>query len=777
MKRKLVLSIFLFSYGFSALVVQTLVLREYMVQFFGSELSVALVFFAWFLGISVGASAFILFHRSEKISNFIVLAFAFVLLFSGLFLSSFARAILKLPVGELVPTVKLVVAALVFVLPCGAGVGLSFPVIAKIISKYKLFKNSTSLWSAVFGVEALGSLCAGIFFPFVLVQRFDPLIIALLTMIFAFFSLGLFASMIRGKKFGAPLFLVFACLIAAVILWGKSAVDNLRGYLYERMYPSQDVVAKVETPYKRIELVKSLGQFNLFADGQFLTAFPDARRHALFSHLLLCLHPNPKKVLFLGGGVEGVAQHALLHPIEKLDAVMLDRREAELIEGHLNQVGFGLSDDKRFELDIDDYVLYVKDALKNRASYDIAIVFGSSPSTASSNRLYTLEFLKILSGTLSDDGVVVLPILSGENYAGALISLTIASITKTLLNAGFVEVALIPKDSLLIVASKRAGVVPSSDEELINRYKERGVADPDFLPEALFGTMPEERTAAIVSQIEPFMRIAKENSDYNPIAYLFQLLFLDKISGGSLAGFFGFSKIPVKPALVGDNFKLTFSHADVTIERTRKNYLPFVVVFLIFVGVYILFSKKADKLGKGAVLYAISTTGLCGMSFEIITLYLYQALFGILYQNVSLLIASYMLGLTLGALMFKIVDIARFKIFILLEVAIALTVLSLMWWRYLQPSALGFIAMLTIFGALGGSQLALGGTLLQERYGVSGSASRIEAIDHLGAMTGSLLTGIFLVPILGIFYAALILVFLKATSALAVAAVGSTYRG
>lgn len=776
MKKRIVLYTLLFSYGFSALIVQTLLLREYIVQFLGSELSVALVFFAWFLGIAVGATAFNFFDRIN-ISNFTTLIFAFIFLFLGLFLSSFARIILKLPVGELVPTVKMIVAALIFVFPSGVGVGMSFPAIANIISNNEIFEKSLSLWSAIFGVEALGSLCAGMLFTFVLVQRLDPLAIAFLTMIFIFFALGLFACEVKLKKLGAPLFLVFALLIAAFILWGKSAFNILRSYLYERIYPAQEVVARVETPYKRLELVKNLGQFNLFADGQILTSFPDERRHALYSHLLLCLHPNPKRVLFLGGGIEGVVQHALLHPVKRLDVVMLDRREFELMGDYLSRAGLGLPDDDRFKLEIDDYVLYVKEALKNRTKYDLAIVFGSSPSNASSNRSYTVEFLKILYSALSEDGVVVLPILGGENYAGALISLTVASITKTLLIAGFAEVSLIPKETLLIVASKKAGVMPSSDEELINRYKNRGVNDPDFLPEALFGTMPKERIATIIRQVEPFMAVAKENSDSHPIAYLFQLLLLDKISGGSLSKFFGFSNILVKPALLNDGFKLKFKQADIVHKKMKKSYLPFAIGFVLAAGVFILFYKKADKLNKGAVLYGIFTTGLCGMSFEILTLYLYQARFGILYQNVSLLVASYMFGLTIGAFVFKIINVAKFKIFLLLEGVIVLTLLSPIGWRYFQSSSPWFFAMLAIFGVLGGFQLALGGALLQERYGVSGSASRIEAIDHLGAMTGSLTTGVFLVPILGIFYAIFILAFLKLTSALAIFAVSSRYRG
>ena len=777
MKKRLVTSLFLFAYGFSALVVQTLILREYIVQFWGSELSVSLVFFAWFSGVALGAIVFNFFRRQDEGSDFAILAFAFLLLFAGVFLSSFARVILQLPVGELAPTVKLVVAALIFVFPSGAGVGLSFPAIAKIVDKSNFVANSSSLWSALFGVEALGSLCAGILFPLVLLHLFDPMVIAALAMLFTFFCLGLFISVTKERKWGALLSLVFIISIVALALLGKSAANNLRSYIYRQVYPDQNVVAYVETPYKRLELVEKFGQFNLYADGQYSTFFPDPRHHALLANMFLCLHPNPKKILFLGGGIEGIAQIALLQPINSLEVVMLDRREVELIENYSGQASYVLRQDEKFKLSVNDYVPYVQKAAKNRTRYDLVVVFSSSPTTASSNRLYTKEFFKMLGGALSEDGVVALPILGGENYAGALTALTAASIIKTLLDSDFSEVTIIPGETLYLVASKKIGVVPRSEEELIKRYKKRGVSTLDFSPEVFVGVMPKERTAALINQIKPFMRIAKDNTDYSPIAYLFQLLFLDKVAGGNLASLIGLSKIPVKPALLEGSYKLTFDASDLAINKKKKNILPFIAAAILLICVYVLFSKKAEALKSSAVLFGIATTGLCGISFEIITLYLYQARFGVLYQNVSLLVASYMLGLTLGAFIYRIIDIAKLRSFLIIEFITALVATSPVWWRYYPPSAFGFLFALVIFGLLGGFQLALGGSILQTRYEVAGAASRVEALDHAGAMLGALVTGLFVVPILGIFWAALILALLKATSMLAVGAVYSRYRG
>jgi len=777
MKRRFAFFAFLFAYGFSALMVQTLILREYMVQFWGSELSVSLVFFAWFLGIAIGAVAFGLFDRRFELFHFAVLPVGFVLLALDVFLTSFARVLLGLSAGELAPTVELVIGALVFVLPAGVGVGVSFPAIARIVKASGLFGGPRTLWSAMFGVEAIGSLTAGVLFTYVLVGVVDPFVIAVLTLAFGLLCLGALA-FAAGMSRSAVLSVAFALAVLVFVgVWGGGLVGGVRGVLYERLYPGQEVVAHIETPYQRLELTEKLGQFNLYADGRYAVSFPDPRRHAFLAHAFLCMHPAPERVLFLGGGIEGVAQHALLHPVRALEIVMLDVREVDLIGDYLKRAGVESSLDERMTLRVSDCVLYLREASRRGARYDLIVVFTSPPTTALANRLYTLEFFRLAGEVLGDDGVIVLPLFGGENYAGPLISLGTASIVKTLLGAGFSEVALIPGETSYLVASGKAGIVPKSDAELMGRYVERGVSDPAFSSEAFFGMMPRERVSALIGQAGLFMRKARYNTTYNPQAYLFQLLVLDQMAGGRIAGWMGLSETPVGPAVLEGGLKLTFDPSDLTTDGRRAKLWPFVVGVLAAALVFMTFAKKADKLSGGAILCGLVTTGMGAMSFEIIALYLYQASFGVLYHKVGLLIASYMFGLAAGALAYKVFGRPTLKSFLIAEAVVAALLFAPLLWRGGFVFAPGFVLALVVFGSIAGFQLSLGGSMLEGIYGVGTAAARIEATDHAGAMVGSIATGLLMVPVLGIMSSILVLAFLKIVSLLAVAGVYSRYRG
>ena len=174
---------------------------------------------------------------------------------------------------------------------------------------------------------------------------------------------------------------------------------------------------------------------------------------------------------------------------------------------------------------------------------------------------------------------------------------------------------------------------------------------------------------------------------------------------------------------------------------------------------------------------AVLTTGAGGMSFEIVVLYLYQASFGVLYQKVSLLIASYMLGLAAGALLFRLRGRAGFGTLLFADACVAALLLFPVMWKYHSPSPLEFASALVLFGVAGGFQLAAAGFVLERLSETVAAAAGVEAADHIGAMAGAFATGLLLVPLAGVFCTALALVAVKLTSLCAVAGVCSRCRG
>lgn len=128
--------------------------------------------------------------------------------------------------------------------------------------------------------------------------------------------------------------------------------------------------------------------------------------HEMIVHVPMMIHPNPKRVLIIGGGDGGAAREVLKHPdLEK--AVMIDIDEVVVNEckKHMPSLNNGAFDDPRMELIIGDGIDYVKKA--QDGSFDVIIVDSTDPIPDSCGEvLFTTEFYKSCKRVLSKDGVI-----------------------------------------------------------------------------------------------------------------------------------------------------------------------------------------------------------------------------------------------------------------------------------------------------------------------------------------------------------------------------------
>ena len=177
-------------------------------------------------------------------------------------------------------------------------------------------------------------------------------------------------------------------------------------------------------------------------------------------------------------------------------------------------------------------------------------------------------------------------------------------------------------------------------------------------------------------------------------------------------------------------------------------------------------------------LWAISTVGLTGLALELVLLLAYQNLFGYLYEKVGLAVALFMLGLAVGgALVTRQAEhlsasLVRFLLW--LEIAVAgvaatLPIIVHLGALYLreypvQLEAL-FMVLFILIGVVTGMAFPLvGGILVKEGEKVGKASGLVESADHLGACAGALVTGILLLPVLGIPWACVLIAGLNATS-------------
>lgn len=128
--------------------------------------------------------------------------------------------------------------------------------------------------------------------------------------------------------------------------------------------------------------------------------------HEMIVHVPMLVHPNPRRVLIVGGGDGGAAREVLKHPnLEKFVMIDIDEVVVNECRKHMPGLNNGAFDDPRLELIIGDGIDYVKKTADN--SFDVIIVDSTDPIPDSCGEvLFTSEFYNNVNRILDKDGVV-----------------------------------------------------------------------------------------------------------------------------------------------------------------------------------------------------------------------------------------------------------------------------------------------------------------------------------------------------------------------------------
>ncbi len=125
--------------------------------------------------------------------------------------------------------------------------------------------------------------------------------------------------------------------------------------------------------------------------------------HEMITHVPLCAHPDPKRVLVVGGGDGGAIREILKHPtVEEAVLVEIDERVVELSKQYLPSIACAL-DDPRVTVRIADGIEYVKQA---KDEFDLIIVDSTDPIGPAVG-LFAQEFYRNLHRALKADGMFV----------------------------------------------------------------------------------------------------------------------------------------------------------------------------------------------------------------------------------------------------------------------------------------------------------------------------------------------------------------------------------
>ncbi|ODV97907.1 hypothetical protein PACTADRAFT_400 [Pachysolen tannophilus NRRL Y-2460] len=128
----------------------------------------------------------------------------------------------------------------------------------------------------------------------------------------------------------------------------------------------------------------------------------------LISHIPLFSHPNPKRILVIGGGDGGVLREVVKHgdTIESVTLVEIDETVIKLSKKYLPNMAKGF-DHEKVKVVLDDGFKFLKKvAQENNGKYDIIITDSSDPE-GPAEAFFRKNYFELMYNALNDDGIVI----------------------------------------------------------------------------------------------------------------------------------------------------------------------------------------------------------------------------------------------------------------------------------------------------------------------------------------------------------------------------------
>jgi spermidine synthase len=125
--------------------------------------------------------------------------------------------------------------------------------------------------------------------------------------------------------------------------------------------------------------------------------------HEMLVHTPMTLHPDPKRVLVIGGGDGGTLRHVLMHPsVERAVMVEIDQTVTDVCRKLMPSIGGTCWDDPRAEVLFDDGIAFTKNTTEQ---FDVIIIDSSDP-VGPGEGLFTPDFYADARRALAPNGIL-----------------------------------------------------------------------------------------------------------------------------------------------------------------------------------------------------------------------------------------------------------------------------------------------------------------------------------------------------------------------------------
>jgi len=165
-------------------------------------------------------------------------------------------------------------------------------------------------------------------------------------------------------------------------------------------------LAEVQSPFQTIEIYQSTdwGKLMLIDGAMMLTSRDNFFYHEMMAHPALFTHPNPQRVVIIGGGDCGTLSEVLKHEsVQQVTQCDIDEQVTRLSEQYFPELCQS-NHDARAELLFDDGIAYMKHLAEG--SVDVVIVDSTDP-IGPAEGLFNQAFFASCWRALKPDGILV----------------------------------------------------------------------------------------------------------------------------------------------------------------------------------------------------------------------------------------------------------------------------------------------------------------------------------------------------------------------------------
>jgi len=690
--------------GFSAAIIQVLIIREILTLCRGNELIIGMIYSSWFLGIYAGAmvkrpSDRNMLERRVLLSMFLLPSAAAL----SIYLSDFIQVFIPRDVGTFYSFSAESLFAFILTLPAGFFTGFFFPSIVSLVSA-DLKEQSGG---TVFCVESLGSFAGGILFSFLLVEHMNPLGVTSMLLLIAVIIIS-----VRGKR----RFLILAVIPVILILFSGGIENKLYTCVWNKTHTGK-LIQYSRTKYEKVSIESSGDTVSVYGNGALMYTLPDRYESRGIFHLIRSLKCDNRKILLFGSGPGSLLYNLLRTGIDRLYYFDSDPELWSLI----------------LPCARDFYPAYINDRLvvtgqelkhflKNSSErFDMIISMPPQPENIMLNRFYTQEFYTLCREHLGEQGIIICSLHGFSNYISDDRCGYIASIYAAFSNVFPVHI-MTSGETVYLIGTKKKGILPADTDSLISGYGKQVQADKlqfekeitdNFSPDELRMLFEKTQLDYFRSVISPLTEKINANRDIKPDAYWKNIIFT------------AFKEQSVLYFLI-------------------RNYVLIPVLIILLSMLAIRWIRRLygfSSMINGSLIFL---TGFVSISTMLVIIMLYQNYYGIVYYRLALINALFMLGLGLGSYLFNRTRLFRLQhiyaciviILVLLSGIAAYDVPFLLW------------VIIPVFSLLCGAVFPVLFRKNADDY--YNAASVLDSMDHFGAIAGSLLTVVFLIPLTGI---------------------------